>query len=119
MKTVILAGWFSVGLGDAVEAISDATWKVVLVRAIERMAPTLLLGLVLVCVIAAALAATYLTGKFVETGREAMRDDRVTRAEWVLIGLQATIIVPTVIGLILFAGFLAYAGRAGLLELMS
>ena len=114
----ILAGWFDFGLGEAIGAISDATWKVMLIKAIERTLPTLLLMTVVIGAIGCAWAAAYLAGKFAETCREALRDGRVTWPEWVLTGLQALVVIPVVTGLLWFGWFLAFSAKSGLSELV-
>lgn len=114
---IILAGWFDF-IGTAASAISDATWKVALINAIERTLPTLLLMTVIIGAIGCAWAAAVLAGKFAETGRAALRDDKVTWSEWIVLALQTLVVIPVTIGLIWFGFFLAQASRSGLLELM-
>ncbi len=111
------AGWF--GIGEAVTAISDATWKVMLIKAVERSLPMLLLAATLIGAIASFLGAGHLAIKLHESSRTAMKDDNITIGEWSLLGLLFSVTMPVVGGLLWFGWFLAIAARNGLLELMN
>jgi hypothetical protein len=110
------ADWF--GIGTAVAAGAEATWKIALIEAVKHSLPMLLLGITVVGAIVSAWGAGALALRMLELAREALRDDKVTVSEWIVLGAGALIAVPVAIGLMWFAYFLAMASRSGLLELM-
>jgi hypothetical protein len=111
------AGWFDF-VGTAATAISDATWKVALIQAIERTLPTLLLGLCIVGVLVCAVLVARVTTGFGETARAAMRDDRVTGAEGVVLVAQGVVTAWVVVAVSWFGVLLWRAAASGLGELM-
>lgn len=115
---VVYAGWFDF-IGTAATAVSEATWKVALIKAIERTLPSLILLTCIVGAIGSGWSAAYLAMRLHETARTALKDDKVTKAEWIVLGVLTSITLPTVGGLLWFAFFLATASRSGLSELMT
>lgn len=115
---IFLAGWFDLGLGRAVEAVSDATFKVILVRAIERLFPSIILLTCIVGTIVSAWGMAYLLARFHESVRAALRDDRVTAAEWVLVGFSGLLTLAVGVFLGWFSFLLMRASQSGLAELM-
>ena len=111
------AGWFDF-IGDAAVAVSDATWKVALIRALERTLPSLILLTCIVGAIGSGWGAGVLAVRWQETARTALRDDKVTVGEWVVLAAGTLIVLPISAGLLWFAWFLTTAARSGLLELM-
>ena len=115
---MILAGFFDFGVGEAIKGISDATWKVMAIKAIERLAPSILLMTCVIGAIVSAWGAAYIAIRIFEADAEAMRDGKITIGEWVLFAARVLIGVPTIVGLLWFSWFLARASQHGLLELM-
>lgn len=111
------AGWFDF-VGEAAGAISDATWKVALIKALERTLPSLILLTCIVGAIVSSWGAAYLSMRLHETAKAALKDDAVSLSEWVVLGVLAAATLPTVAGLLWFAWFLATAAHSGLTELM-
>lgn len=115
---MILAGWFDLGIGKAVEAVSDATWKVMLIRAIERSFPSIILLTCIVGTIVSAWGMAYLVARFHETIKTTLQDGRVSPAEWALTGFSALLTLAVSIYLGWFSFLLLQASRSGLAELM-
>ena len=111
------AGWFDF-VGDTAKAVSDAVWKTMLIKAVERSLPMLLLATTLIGAIASFLGAGHLAIKMHESAREAMKDNEITIGEWVLLTLLMAITLPVSGGLLWFGWFLALAANNGLSELM-
>lgn len=111
------AGWFDF-IGDAAGAISEATWKVALIKAVERTLPSLILLVCIVGAIVASWGAGYLSMRLHETAKTALKDDTVSLSEWIVLGVLAVATLPVVAGLLWFAWFLATAAHSGLTELM-
>ncbi|MEE9499586.1 MAG: hypothetical protein V3V24_09635 [Nitrospinaceae bacterium] len=111
------AGFFDF-IGEAATAVSDATWKVYLIKAIERTLPSLIL---LTCIVGAILSyfgAAKLGMRLHETARTALRDGEVSTAEWSILGTLTVVTLPIVLMLLWFGYFLMTAAQSGLSELM-
>lgn len=115
---MILAAWFDFGIGKAVEAVSDAAFKIILVRAVERLFPSLILLTCIVGTIVSAWGMAYLVARFHESVRAALQDGKVSAAEWVLTGFSGILTLGVSLYLGWFSWLLAEASRAGLGELM-
>ena len=89
-----------------------------LIRAVERMAPSL----ILLTTIVGAIGTAWLTGSLVmrysEQAREALRDGIVRRSEAVVLASQGVALLAIGIPLAWFAWFLMGAAASGLRELM-
>lgn len=115
---MILAGWFDIGLGEAVKGISDATWKVVLIKAVERSFPSIILLTCIVGTIVSAWGMAYLVARFHEIVRESLRDGRVTGAEWFFNIFCGALTLGISAYLGWFSFLLFTASKSGLAELM-
>lgn len=104
--SIVYGGWFGdfFGVGGAATAIAEATWKVVLVKAVQTSLPLLSLIFMLGITITAMVYIARLVMEITATIREALKDGVVNRGEWVAIGIEIIFIVPIVV----FLGFLAY-----------
>ncbi len=85
------------GIAGAVTAVSDVTWKIYAVKTIAAMGPLILLVIAIIGTIVAAWAIVHIGNSFSETLRTTMRDEKVTKAEWGIILIQASYTVPVII----------------------
>ena len=111
------AGWFDF-IGTTAAAVSEATWKVALIQALERTLPSLILLTCIVGAVGSGWSAAYLAMRLHDTARTALKDNRVSVAEWIVLCVLLVITLPVDLGLLWFAWFLSTAARSGLLELM-
>lgn len=108
VPTIALGGWFQdiLGAGEVAKATADITqstqdliWKQAVLDAIVRNIRIVVLLSTMVSALFALIGAGYLARGFGDTCREAMRDDKVTAGEWVIIGLQAFVQLPVIASL--------------------
>lgn len=123
--------WFGdlFGVGGAVSAVADAgartaeasfeaKWKIELIRALRAIWPSLILLTAMIGTIGSAWVAAYLVMRLHGTARTALKDDKVSISEWIVLGLLSVVTVPTALGLLYFSFFLMKASQSGLSELM-
>ena len=133
MAAPVLAkgSWFGdiFGVGGAVSAVAEATgkvaeakfeakWRIELIRAVKAIWPSLILLTAMIGTIGSAWVSAYLVMRLHGSAQKALKDDKVTIAEWIILGLLSVVTIPTALGLLYFAFFLMKASEAGLSELM-
>lgn len=90
------------GIGEAVAAGADASWKIYLAKVAAEALPTIVLLTCLIGAIVCMVAAARLADKISDM---ILRDNKITNRELIVLGAMA----PVFLGLVGFAGFLAYA----------
>ena len=111
-----IAGWF--GLGEVAKAIGDTAWRIVLINAVERLAPTILLGIVIIGAICSFMLPGYGVLEWLKAFREAIRTgDKVDRYEIVGLTIGALLLGYIGIHLIELGTLLLESATAGLGEL--
>ena len=107
-------GWF----GDVAKAIGDTTWRIVLIKAMERMGPMLLLGVLVIGAIGSYWAPMYTVLEWIKAAREAIRTgDKLDRREAIVLTVGAIMLIYIGWHLLEFGSLLADSARAGLGEL--
>lgn len=111
-----VAGWF--GIGEVAKAIGDTAWRIVLINAVERLAPTILLMIVVVGAICAFVLPGYGVIAWLGMAREAIRTgDRISKPEAVVLAVGAFILLYLGYHLVELGILLVNSATAGLGEL--
>jgi len=93
-------------LGDIGSSVAEATWKVVLIKAVQSSLTTIIFLVCIVGVIACAYGAAMVANKFTDLARAAFRDDDVTAEEKVVLVSVGVVDLGVVIILFWMAYFL-------------
>ena len=116
IPTMLYADWF--GIGTAVAAGAEASWKIYLVKTVASIMPLIILLASIIGTVVCAYMAGTLALKFGDVARDILRDNKVADRElWVMGGL-GVLGLPVIIGLLSFGFFLGYSSIDGLSELM-
>lgn len=116
ITTPAVASWF--GIGEVAKAIGDTTWRIVLINAVERLAPTILLAVVVVGAMCSFILPGYGTIAWLRMAKEAIRTgEHLDVREVVVLAVGAVLLMYVGYHLVTFGTLLVDSATAGLGEL--
>ena len=119
--SLVLGGWFTnfFGIEGAASAIADASWKIILTKALQTSLPIITILTLVVLILVASSYISKMVIEMAETLKSAIRDGEVKRSEWIIIGIQFTMTLPVII---FIAVIIFYSGQfviGGMTEIMN
>lgn len=108
LPAVALGGWFQdiLGAGEVAKATADITkssqdliWKQAVLSALLSVKREVVLLSTMASALLSLLGAAYLANSFSNRCGDAMRDDKVTAGEWVILGINAIVQIPIICSL--------------------
>ncbi len=119
--TPYILAWDLLGVGKITEEVRRGTeaalafkFKEDVLRTVTANLQTLIIFALGVMAVGSAWVAGYLVMRFFDTCREAMRDGRVTVSEWIVLGVESIVLLPTIFGLLVLAYYMGTAHVSGL-----